>query len=983
MSRNKNRMQRRNAHVSRRTRLLLRGVEQFERRQLMASDTGVLNAGPSLLAAPVATQVQTTIEPRQVLVQWEGRTVHAVPGEFVFDLDASKGPKVPGGWSTSSLGSDKWLLVAPNASETQVKGWALGVGAAKLEPNYLMRPLGTPVDPEYPAQWHLPRIYAPAAWDDTTGSASVVVAVIDSGIDYNHPDFSTAPDPTTVPVPPLDRKNIWRNPNEIPANGKDDDNNGKIDDIYGWDFGAGDNNPMDDDPNWQDREDSDIAELGTRGSINKYTGHGTAVAGVMGAVAGSADPQQMVAGVNWDIDMMALKITRPGYGYVLSAAVQAYDYIKTMRDQNVNIVIANCSWGTYEYNVDIKNLQDLIEEAGGKNVLTVAAAGDDGINIDTTRFYPAAFDSPYVLSVAATNQDDTLWDGSPDHAWRDNSSNYGRVSVDVAAPGKLIQTTMATAIGGGTGNWEGTSMAAGIVTGVAALMKSANTTLPALALKNIIIDTVEKVPTLTGLVASGGIVQASAAVDEALLPSIPQIDILHRPGQERGVFEGHTGFTTATWQIRVRGPLDRDPQNRTLYVTYRTVDGIQTGGSATADGRVPAGANDMDKKSDYVPVQGTLAFRPGKRVLDYRLSKSGAAVDVGRIRSIPVKVFGDRNVEDDETMTLRIDRVYYKDRFGNEQTVNDYILTRENDFTIINDDESAPDNTDPVARTPQITVVGNTVGGGGGGTTQTSIVEAREGDTGRTMMRFPVQLSLPTTNRVTVRYRTVDAEGRAGKDYVGRTGMVTFQPNVTLQYIDIPIIGNTVAEENRTFRVELYDPTNAELPGTTGGTAGRIATGRIMDDDALISVAGTTVGAPLAAVTAAEASGFMVINLGLSRPVQKQVTVRYATKDVSAIGGRDYVISRGTVTFMPGQTTAQIRIPLIADALAEPAESFLVQLSAPTNAGLSTGTVRCTITDGAAALAAGIGGGVAGGGTTNTTRTTARRSVAAIAMASV
>ena len=380
----------------------------------------------------------------------------------------------------------------------------------------------------------------------------------------------------------------------------------------------------------------------------------------------------------------------------------------------------------------------------------------------------------------------------------------------------------------------------------------------------------------------------------------------------------------------------------------------------------------MDKKSDYVPVQGTLAFLPGKRVLDYRLNKSGAPIDVGRIRSIPVKVFGDRNVEDDETMTLRIDRVYYKDRFGNEQTVNEYILTRENDFTIINDDESGPDNTDPAVRTPQIAFVGNTTGGGGA---QTSIVEAREGDTGRTMMRFPLQLSMPTTNRVTVRYRTIDAEGRAGKDYVAKTGMVTFAPNVTTRFIDIPILGNTVAEENRTFRVELYDSTNADLPGTTGGTAGRIATGRIMDDDALVSVAGTTIGTTLATAAAAEGSGFMVINLTLSRAVPKQVSVAFSTKDVSAIGGRDYVISRGTVTFAPGQTTAEIRIPLISDAFAEGDETFLVQLSSPSNAGLSATRIRCTIRDGAAALAA----GVAGIGMKNVT--TARRTATAAAMA--
>ncbi|MBU6222598.1 MAG: hypothetical protein KGR24_07580, partial [Planctomycetes bacterium] len=245
MSRNKNSIRHTKAYDRRRRgSVSLRGVEQFERRQLMAADAGVLGAASLVSSSMLAVQAPATVEPRQVLVQWEGRTVHAVPGEFVFEFDAVKGPRVPAGWSTSSLGGDKWLLVTPDVSEGRVKNWAANVGAAKLEPNFLMRPLGTPVDPEYPVQWHLPRIHAPAAWDNTTGSANVIVAVIDSGIDYNHPDFSTAPDPTASPVPPLDRKNIWRNSREIPGNGKDDDSNGKIDDIYGWDFGANDANPM-------------------------------------------------------------------------------------------------------------------------------------------------------------------------------------------------------------------------------------------------------------------------------------------------------------------------------------------------------------------------------------------------------------------------------------------------------------------------------------------------------------------------------------------------------------------------------------------------------------------------------------------------------------------------------------------------------------------------------------------------------------------
>jgi subtilisin family serine protease len=897
-------------------------------------------------AIPPAGGVPTVPGPSGFMIQWGGRQLHAVPNEFVFQFGTTIAPSMPAGWAVRSLGSGSWLLTTPG-TEAQVKSWAHKVGAVNLEPNYIMRPLGTPVDSQYTDQWHLPNINAPKAWDVTTGSAGkVVVAILDSGVDYNHPDFSTSGT--------LDRKNIWSNTAEASGKpGVDDDANGFVDDIYGYDFGAGDPNPMDDDPSWRDREDANIKELGTNGSINKYTGHGTAVAGVMGAVAGSTDPQQMVSGVNWDLDMMALKITRPGFGYVLDAAVSAYKYIQTMRTLKTNpvpIVVANCSWGTYDDNVPVRNLEKMIDIVGGQDVLTVAAAGDSGVDIDATPFYPAAFQSPYVLSVGATNPGDTLWGGSPDHAWRDNDTNIGRGNVDIAAPGKQILTTMATMIGGGTGDWEGTSMAAGIVSGAAALVRAAKLASPVQTIKNVIVSTARKVDDWTQRSVSEGVLDVGAAVDTILTPTSPIIDILHLPGQESGVNEGHAGFTSAVWQIRVSGPLNGAGETRTLCIDYRTIDSTQGGGSATADGRVdPRVATPADRKPDYVPVQGTLAFLPGPAVIDYRTK-----IDIGRIRSIPVKVFGDRNVEADETMTLRIDNVYYKSVVNGvvvKEQHPEFIATRTNIFTIVNDDNAAADNTDPVARTPQIAFVGNAPAtGSSGGTTNSSTFEIREGDTGRSMLRCAIKLSLPTTSRVTVRYRTVDVSARAGVDYVAKTGMVTFAPNVTMQYIDIPVIGNLTAQANRAFQVELFDPTNAALPGTgvgTGGGAGsgRIATGVILDDDAMINVAGAAAGAAIATVTANEGSGFMIVRLTLSTPVNKRVSLQYATKDLSAVGGRDYAISRGTVTFAPGATTAEIRIPLIDDKTIETDESFLLELSAPTNAGLSVKTVRCTITD--------------------------------------
>jgi subtilisin family serine protease len=924
-------------------------------------------------------------------VEWQGRRVHAVPGEFVFKLTTATAPQLASGWTARSLGSGTWLLNAPGASETQVTSWAASTKAAYIEPNYIFKPLATPVDPQYPAQWHLPRINAPAAWDTTTGSASVVIAVIDSGIDYDHPDFST--------VGTLDRKNIWTNETERNGTpGVNDDNNvltdpaiNFVDDIFGWDFGNGDNNPLDDDPNPRNREDANIAELGTDGGLNKYTGHGTAVAGVMGAVANTTAPQQMVAGVAWDVKLMPLKITRSGFGYVLSAAVEAYKYIQLMKSQfNVNIVAANVSWGTYQNTPVIQSLREEIDKAGGLNVLTIAAAGDSGINIDATPFYPAAFDSDYVLSVAATNQNDTLWVGSPDYDWRDNVSNYGPINVDVAAPGKQILTTMARDVFGGpprqTGNWEGSSMATGIVSGVAALMKAAAPFAPALSLKQVIINTVQKVAPLSGSILSGGIVDAAAAVAEIQLPQSPTVEITRVAGQENGVFEGDTGYTSANWQIRVRGPLS-DP--RTLYVDYRT-DGT---GSATPDGRINVNATTFqNRKPDYVPVVGTLAFLPGPRVLD-RLSQVGrTAVDVGRTRSVPVRIFGDRNVEQSETMNLRIDRVYYKNRDGSIELANGFILTRTNLFTILNDDV-AYNGTTAGNTVPTINFVGNTsptgtgTGGTGTGSTGTgnagnagvtgTIVSAPEGNDGVTVMRFPLVLSTPTTSTVTVQYRTWDLSGRAGVDYIAKSGKLTFAPNVTRQFIDIPIVGNRIGQLNRNFLVEIFDPTNAIVGGTTtgGGTTGvgpvgPTAAGLILDDDALIRLPGSTVATtPSATVTlpivsiAEPATGTapLPVTLTLSQPVDREVTVRYQTRNMSAIAGQDYIATSGTLVFPRGASSATFNVTILADTFVEAAETFQVVFSSPTNATLLEPVLNCQINA--------AGGTTAGTGTTTTTTT--------------
>ncbi len=218
-------------------------------------------------------------------------------------------------------------------------------------------------------------IDAPEAWDITTGSSSVVIAVIDSGVDYNHQDLSG---------------NIWNNPDEIPGNGTDDDGNGKIDDVYGWDFVDNDNNPVD--PH----------------------GHGTHVAGTIAAVGNNSTG---ITGVCWNAKIMGIRfLDAIGIG-TTADEISAIEYADS---KGAHVI--NCSWGGPDYSQSEKNAID------ASSALVVCAAGNDNENNDSTPFYPASYTSLNIIAVAATDQDDE----------RANFSNYGATSVDVAAPGTNI-----------------------------------------------------------------------------------------------------------------------------------------------------------------------------------------------------------------------------------------------------------------------------------------------------------------------------------------------------------------------------------------------------------------------------------------------------------------------------------------------------------------------------------------------------------------
>lgn len=373
-------------------------------------------------------------------------------------------------------------------------------GVEYVEPNYIVYAYSTPNDPSYSQQWGLSKIGAPTAWDSTTGSSGVVVAVVDTGVNYNHEDLS--------PV-------MWRNPREIPGNGIDDDHNGYIDDVYGIDVVNGDTDPLDD------------------------HGHGSHCAGIIGAVGNNG---KGVAGVNWSTKIIAVKTLAANGSGSTSYAVAAMEYLTALKKAGVNIVAINNSWGSVGgYS---QALKDAIDAAGDAGILSCCAAGNggsDGIgdNNDSIPSYPCNYDSPSVISVAASDSSDNPA----------SFSNYGVTSVDIAAPGVSILSTYKGATNAYT-TMSGTSMATPFVTGAVALLYSRSNSLSISAAKSALMSTVDPLPQWDGKIASGGrmnIAAAMRAVDAT--PSQPDMMI---KAQDESSYIGNNIYGTSEGQTKTK-----------------------------------------------------------------------------------------------------------------------------------------------------------------------------------------------------------------------------------------------------------------------------------------------------------------------------------------------------------------------------------------------------------------------------------------------
>ncbi len=323
--------------------------------------------------------------------------------------------------------------------------------------------VGMPNDPQFAYQWALHNlgqdggreradIDALQAWLKTHGSDKVVVAVLDSGVDYNHKDLAA---------------NIWTRPDSVPE--YVDDELGGFDDLHGFDADANAGDPMDD------------------------NGHGTHCAGVIGAEGNNGEG---IAGINWNVSIMPLKfLGRGGFGTTKNA-IEAINYAIDRKQKGVNVRVINASWGSTSYS---KALEDAIRAAGEQGILFVAAAGNNGSDNDKRAHYPSNYDLPNVISVAALDRTDSIT----------SFSNYGIKTVHIAAPGRDIVSTW---LGNAYREASGTSMAAPHVAGVAALVLATDPNMSLAKLRERILGTVDKLPALDGKVAAGGRLCAAKAL---------------------------------------------------------------------------------------------------------------------------------------------------------------------------------------------------------------------------------------------------------------------------------------------------------------------------------------------------------------------------------------------------------------------------------------------------------------------------------------
>ncbi len=480
-----------------------------------------------------------------------------------------------------------------------------------------------PNDPDFQLQWYLSKIQAPLAWDMTTGSKNVTVAILDTGVDYTHPDL-------------LD--NIWNNPNET-LDGVDNDSNGFADDVHGWDF-------IDNDPDPRPHIPPDGADPG--GLI-----HGTLIAGIIGAVGGN---NEGISGIAWHISLMPLRVLDESGEGEAPDVIRAIDYAIRSGARIINLSFVGA-----EPNVELDHAIRRAYEAG---VLVVAAGGNDsvrhGLNLDNTILYPVCNNGGLddrIMGVASTDGQDR----------KSTFSNYGSRCIDIAAPGEGIYSTQVYDSAFPkfskpySGFWNGSSLAAPMVSGAAALVWSARSDLSLGQVRDILYQASDSIdgrnPSFEGMLGRGRVNLAKAvALARAAPPpptpppSVPSLGI--RPATQGMVQLKYPVGTllkapelAAVYYYGRDGARHPFPDERVFRSWYTNFDGVREVGQG---------------EIGSIALGKSVGVRPGARLLQFvSLNEDGTAYVIADPSVYAVDARGEiRHI-----LTAEVARELYTDQY--------------------------------------------------------------------------------------------------------------------------------------------------------------------------------------------------------------------------------------------------------------------------------------------------------------------------------
>jgi subtilisin family serine protease/Ca2+-binding RTX toxin-like protein len=895
-------------------------------------------------------------------------------------------------------GAQIWTLSGKTSVETTLATYRNSSLFKYIEPDYIVTTAATPNDPGFPQLWGLNNtgqnggtpdadIDAPEAWDIETGNPNLVIGVIDTGVDYNHPDLVG---------------NIWTNPGEIAGDGIDNDNNGYIDDIRGWDFAYNDNNPMD------------------------VQGHGTHVSGT---IAGKGNNGVGVTGVAWNAKIMPLKFLDDTGSGSTSNAISAINYATAK-----GVKITNNSWGGGGYS---QALYDAINAAGQQGALFIAAAGNESNNNDTLPSYPASYNLANIISVASTTRTDSL----------SSFSNYGLTSVDLGAPGSNIYSTTPNNT---YSTYSGTSMASPHVAGAAALVWSENPTWTAQQVKNTLMNTGDSIAALAGKTVSGKRLNVFNALAAANLPSVT-VSVSPATVQEDGATNLVYTFTRTNLNlsspltvnfgasgIANAAPVGSDPADYSVItngsVTFNPTTKLGTvtfaANATTATVAVDPIADTVQENNESViltvnsgtgyiggspgAATGTIVSEEGFTTYfsdDFANNTKGWTLgtewQIGAAKTSTGQNYGNPDPGTDNTptadngvagvviggnasTTATHDFYYLTSPVINTSTANklffefarwlntDYTPFMENKVEIFNgsswvnlwssggspavqDNAWTPQQFNISAYKSASTQIrfGFNVGsagvftvsswnvddvkiyGDGGSTLPVITVAATDADAAETLLGTtpnPGQYTLtrtgPTTSSLTV---NVSLTGTAtnGTDYTTIPNTVTFAANSSTALVNLNVTDDTLVEAAETAILTVTSGTGY----TVGTSASAIV--NIADNDLPI----IDLSANQTVVEGITSPQNVIYTVTLSSDSTETVTVQYATVNNTAIAGSDYTATSGTLTFDPGVISQDIIIPILNNSLNEAQETFNLTLSSPTNAQLGTSIAVTAITD--------------------------------------